>query len=228
MKQILILLCFALIGCSNSGSDEPSLGQAIWERLKDAGTSQEDTPQGKATPTREAITEFNVAMVQMNLEGEDIYPILLPTHVNGPYVVYGNKFRQSLTLRESQITGTRGFGTDMISASSSENDPLKVLTPPLDWPATVTREYRFGGDGPNGRVERYTCTLTPAGENTVTLAGTPFEVIGFAETCAGDAGQFTNLYAADIRTGRVWQSKQYVGSQMPAILLDVLEPLTEQ
>ncbi len=227
MRLIWTIPLLAMAACSNAGGDEPSLGKAIWERLKDVRSSESAEPQGKATPTRKQITDFNVAMVQMNLEGEDIFPILLPTHVNGPYVIYGNKFRQSLTLRESQITGTRGFGTDLVSASSSDNDPLKVLTPPKRWPATVEREYRFGGGGPNGRVERYTCTLTPAGENTITLAGTPIKVIGYAENCSGEAGQFTNLYAADTRTGRVWQSKQYVGPLMPAILLDVLEPLTE-
>jgi len=166
-------------------------------------------------------------MIQLNLEGEDIYPIMLPTHRNGPYIVYGNKFRQSITLRESQITGTRGFGTDLVSASSSDNDPLKVLTPPQNWPDGVERQYRFGGGGPNGRIERFSCKFAKGGEAQISLAGTPFRVVGIAETCSGEAGQFQNLYAADAKTGRVWQSQQYVGPTMPAINLDILEPLTE-
>lgn len=227
MRKICIILVLALAGCGSSTPNSPSITKAVWERLKAMRDDVPEEPSGKATPTREAITAFNVAMIQMNLDGEDIYPILLPTHRNGAYVVYGNKFRQSITLRESQITGTRGFGTDLISASSSDNDPLKALTPPDQWPQNVTREYRFGGGGPSGRIERYTCTFAKGGPAEISLAGTPFKVIGIAELCEGDAGQVQNLYAADAKTGRVWQSQQYVGRAMPPINLDILEPLTE-
>ncbi len=228
MKYTAFLLVILLGACTSGSKDQPSVAKAVWERVKALG---DDTPEaeggGKATPTRQQITEFNVAMIQMNLQGEDIYPIMLPTHVNGAYVVYGNKFRQSLTLRESQITGTRGLGTDLVSATSSDDDPLKVLTPPERWPDGVAREYRFGGGGPSGRVERYDCTFARGGDAQIILAGTTFDVVGFAETCTGADGQIQNLYAADATTGRVWQSQQYVGAAMPAINLDILEPLTQ-
>jgi len=227
MRHIPLLATLLLCGCVSSASDAPSIGKSLWESVKAMRDNVPEEPSGKATPTRQQITEFNVAMIQMNLTGENIFPIMLPTHRNGPYVVYGNKFRQSITLRESQITGTRGFGTDLISATSSDNDPLKTLTPPDRWPTGVNREYRFSGGGPSGRIERYTCTFAKGGTAQISLAGTPFDVIGIAETCVGDAGQIQNLYAADARTGRVWQSQQYVGRAMPAINLDILEPLTE-
>ncbi len=227
MRYSAFILAAFLAGCTSGAKDQPSVAKAVWERIKATREDAPEEPSGKATPTRQQITEFNVAMIQMNLDGEDIYPIMLPTHQNAPYVVYGNKFRQSLTLRESQITGTRGFGTDLISATSSDNDPLKVLTPPNAWPDGVTREYRFAGGGPTGRIEQYNCTFAKGGAAQISLAGTPFDVIGIAEVCKGEAGQFQNLYAADAKTGRVWQSQQYVGPTMPAINLDILEPLTQ-
>ena len=225
MRKLLILPLI-LAACSSGGSDL-KLVKGVWEGLKSAREAKDAPPQGKASPTREQIEELNVALIQMNLQGEDIYPIMLPSHRNGPYVTYATKFRQSLTLRESQITATRGFGTDLVSASSSNNDPLKVLTPPDDWPDGVTREYRFAGGGPEGRVESYRCKFAKGGAAQIQLAGTPIEVVGFAEVCAGEAGQIQNLYAADVTTGRVWQSQQYIGQEMPAINLDILEPLTE-
>lgn len=223
MRLLAILLVFA--ACSNTGNSEISVAKSVWERIKSIGEAPE-VPSGKSTPTREQITKLNVAMIQMNLVGEDVYPIMVPTHKNGTYVTYANKFRQSLTLRESQITATRGLGTDLISASSSGNDPLKRLTPPNRWPASVQREYRFAG-GPNGRIENYTCKFSKGPSRQIAIAGTPFNVIGFVENCAGKNGQFQNLYAADVKTGRVWQSQQYVGSGMAPIVLDILEPLTQ-
>lgn len=224
--RVLLFLTLVLTGCSSGGDGNPALIKTVWERIK-AIRAEDKTPTGKATPPRAKIDELNVAMIQMNLNGEDIYPIMIPTHRNGPYVTYATQFRQSLTLRESQITATRGYGTDLVSASSSVNDPLKVLTPPDAWPDGVMREYRFGGGGPEGRLERYTCRFARGGAAEIVLAGTPIDVIGFAEVCSGETGQFQNLYAADAKSGRVWQSQQYIGSAMPRINLDILEPLTE-
>ena len=227
MKWIIYTSLLALVACSSSNTGEPSITQALLEQLKSEEAEEQPAERGKKTPTRAQIEEFNVAMIQINLQGEDIYPIMLPTHRNGPYIVYGNKFRQSVTLIESQITATRGFGTDLVSATSSKNDPLKVLTPPSAWPETVEREYRFGGGGKNGRIESYKCKLVNAGPSQIRLAGTTYNVFGFAEVCKGPDGEIQNLYAADAVSGRVWQSQQYIGSRMPAMNLDVLEPLTE-
>ena len=226
MKYLFPLLVL-LMGCSSASKDEPSVFKAISERLKATQDEAGDAPTGKQTPTRAQITEFNVAMIQFNLEGEDIYPIMLPTHVNRGYVIYGNKFRQSITLRESQITGTRGLGTDLVSATSSENDPLKRLTPPQQWPQRMTREYRFGGGGPSGRIESYTCTFSLGEASSITLAGTSFAVIRIEEDCGSAENAFQNVYFADVKTGRVWQSRQYIGAAMPMLNLDILEPLTQ-
>ena len=225
MRSASLVLVLALSACSSGGS-EP-LVSGVWDRIK-ASRSKDDGsgPAGKQVPSREQIEKFDLALVQMSLAGENVWPIMFARSVNGPYATYaGGKVPQSLTLRESQVTATRGLGTDLISASSSANDPLKVLTPPGDWPAQVNREYRFAGSGPQGRLERYTCVIQKAAETQITLAGTTIDVVGFAESCSGQDGTFQNLYAADARTGRVWQSVQYIGAAMPMLTLEVLEPL---
>lgn len=220
-RAIGVALALALSGCSSGG--DGALLKDLWAGIQEARETEPDT--GKKTPTRAQIEKFDLALVQMNLTGESAWPILFARSVNGPYATYSGRFPQSITLRESQVTATRGMGTDLISAGSSDNDPLKVLTPPDDWPTEVSREYRFAGSGPTGRIESYDCVLQKAGPATIELAGTPIDVIGFAETCRGADGTFQNLYAADARTGRVWQSLQYVGRDMPMMTLEVLEPL---
>ena len=224
MRGFAIALCaVALTGCSNASG--PSMLTTVWEQVK---ASREDRPKPvKKTLPRSEIDRLNVAMIQMNLEGEAAWPLMLPAGRNGPHVTYANKLRQSLILNESQIVATRGLGTDMIAAESGANDPLKSLTPPADWPQTVTRAYRFAGAGPAGREMRFTCTLARAGAASITLAGTPIPVIGFQETCTGAEGTFQNRYAADQTTGRVWKSQQFVGFDIAPVNLDILEPLTE-
>ena len=221
-----LFLALTLGACTTDSTVQPVVRGLFDSALAAFGEQEEEAPRGKRTPTRAQIEASGRALVQFNLEGEDIFPILIAQSQNGPYVTYFSQQRQSLTLRESQITATRGLGTDLVSASSSEDDPLKVVTPPDAWPSEVSREYRFGG-GPDGRIERYECEIIRAAPAEIVLAGETVAVIGFAENCAGLDGTFQNLYAADADDGRVLQSKQYVGRDIAAIILDVLEPVTE-
>jgi hypothetical protein len=47
-----------------------------------------------------------------------------------------------------------------------------------------------------------------------------------SETCTGPAGSFENLHFADLETGFVWRSLQWVGPQMDLVDLQILEPYT--
>ncbi len=225
MMRVILLAGLALSACTSS-TDVP-LYKTAWEQIKEARAGKDEPPKTKKTLTRAQIDELNLALIQINLEGEDVWPIMTPTVKNGPFVTYGNKFRQLVTVNESQITATRGHGTDLIAATSGAGDPLNTLTSPDAWPTEMTRSYRFAGSGVEGRVESYICKIQRAGAAQVQIAGTTIDVIGFAESCKGAAGSFTNLYAADAQTGRVWQSRQFIGHNIAPMNLDVLEPLTE-
>lgn len=215
------LLALSLCACG-AGSDVMPVAKGLWERVWNG--EQEAAPAGKRTPTRAAIEELGAALIQVNLEGDGHWPVLGAVSQNGAYVTYASRARQSLTLRESQVTGTRGYGTDLVSATSSDGDPLAVVTPPQDWPEGVRREYRFAG-GPQGRLEVYDCTFLKAGTAQIVLAGTTYDVVGIAETCEGAAGRFQNLHAVDAVTGRVWQSRQWIGPDVPMLTIEVLEPV---
>jgi len=214
----LLVLCLCACG---TDSEFLPVAKGLWDQFR---AEEEEAPAGKATPPRQVIEDLDRALIQVNLEGDAQWPILSAVSQNGAYVSYASPARQALTLRESQVTATRGYGTDLVSATSSAGDPLAVLTPPDDWPAGVQREYRFAG-GQEGRVEVFDCVFQRAGENVIELAGTPFEVVGFAEQCSGASGSFLNLHAADAETGRVWQSRQWIGPDVPALTVEVLEPV---
>lgn len=219
ITRLALLLCLA--GCGGTGSDIAPVLSGLWDEVRNG---KEEGPQGKATPSRAQIDALGAALIQVNLEGDAQWPILGAVAQTGAYVTYASKARQTVTMREAQVTGTRGYGTDLVSATSSAGDPLAVLTPPNAWPDGIRREYRFAG-GPKGRLEVYDCAFTRAGETIVELAGTPFKVVGFAEECTGEAGKFVNLHAADATTGRVWQTRQWIGRDVPMLTVEVLEPV---
>ena len=56
-----------------------------------------------------------------------------------------------------------GLGADLLSVTPDPADPLLRVVPIADWPAGVTRTYRFAGRGPQG-----TAAVRPGGRPTTT------------------------------------------------------------
>ena len=166
-----------------------------------------------------------MAAIWARLEPDPTPTLLYATAQNGPYVTYFSPFRQSITLRGTQVTATRGLGWDLLSAWSSPQDPVAQPTPPDRWPAGVERTYQFPADGPRGRIETYQCSFERGPVREMVILQRSHRGVEFSETCSGPAGTFENLYLADVGSGFVWRSLQWTGPRMDLLDLQVLEPL---
>ncbi len=213
-----------VLGACSSGGTSP-----VFTAVKEIVMPSKDAakPAAASTPvTRALIVQNGLAMVRARIAGEDISNILSATSLNGAYVTYVSAFRQSITMRGTLVTATRGLGGDLLAVRNDANDPVATPTPPRDWPQRISRDYRFPGVGPGGRVVPVTCSYTQAAATTVTIVEITYDVIPVTETCAGDTVSFANTYLADSKTGQIWQAREWVGNKVGYLNLDVLEPFT--
>ena len=141
-------------------------------------------------------------------------------------MTYASSLRQTLTLRGSQVTGTRGLGWDLLSATSSRPDPLVRAIPPAQWPAAVTRSYEFPAAVPQGRIDTYQCRFEFGDALDIVILQQPHRGVQVSETCAGPAGTFENLHLADVSTGFVWRSLQWTGPKQGLIDIEIVLPYT--
>jgi hypothetical protein len=146
---------------------------------------------------------------------------------NGGYVTYVSALRQEVTLHgAAQITGTRGLGTDLVSAWSSTPDPLSRPIQPSRWPSRVKRVYELPGEGPQGQIETFECSFERGEPAEMTILQIRYQGVQISETCAGPSGQFENLHFVDPSSGTIWRSLQWVGPKMELLDLQILEPYT--
>jgi hypothetical protein len=218
-----LLALLALAGCGSGGADP-----IVRAALDEFGWGRRD--EAPATPpralTRADIEAADVAAIWARLESDPSPTLMYATAQNGRYITYMSPLRQSITLTGSQITGTRGLGTDLLSAWSSGPDPLARPIPPGSWPAVVERTYELPGEGPLGEVRSYRCTFEPGAVSEMTILQVRHRGVEISETCTGPEGTFENLHFADAATGFVWRSLQWVGPQMDLVDLQVIEPYT--
>jgi hypothetical protein len=225
MKRILGALALATLAGCGSGGGDPIVQAAIeefggfWRR--------EEGPSEPAQPiTRAQITAQDTAAIFARLEDDETPTLLYGASSNGPYVTFISPLRQSVTLRGSQVTGTRGLGTDLLSAWSSSPDPLTRPISPGNWPAGVRRSYELPDEGPQGTIVTYDCRFERGPVREMTILEVRHVGVEFSETCTGPAGSFENLHFADAKSGFVWRTLQWTGPEMELLDVQIVEPYT--
>ena len=226
-RALLTLSAFSFLAACSSGGTSPVVSVIKGVILP---PKAEDAPVASAGSvlTREKIEQFGLALIRGRIEGEEISNLLTGTAVNGQYVTYVSSFRQNITMLGSLVTGTRGMGGDLLAVRADQNDPVAYLRPTANWPASLTRDYRFPGVGPAGKTVSVICDLTSATDTTVTIVEVTYDVTPFSEVCSGGGVEFTNTYLAQPDTGQVWQTQQWIGEKVGFVNIDVLEPYSSE
>ncbi len=229
MRRILAgLSLVALTACGSGGKDpivQAALSEAggFWGKTKPA----QEISQAPRAVTRADIIRADTAAIQARLESDPTPTLMYAASANGGYVTYVSPLRQEVTLHgTAQITGTRGLGTDLVSAWSSAPDPLARPMPVSRWPARVKRVYELPGEGPQGLVQSFDCTFERGEPAEMTILQIRYTGVQISETCVGASGTFENLHFVDPASGTIWRSLQWVGPKMELLDLQILEPFT--
>ncbi len=227
MGRFLAITLVFLAACSSEGAGP--ITDAVVERVKGALPGGEEAkPEGPAPIkiTRAMVEAAGAAMVRGGLLSENARSLFSGLSENGGYVTYISRFNQSLTLRGSLITGTRGLGHDLLSVTPDKRDPLITPTPVEDWPGSIGRRYVFPGTGPVGQIIEVRCSYTiekPLEMEIVEVIHTGVQV---REDCVGPGIFFQNQHFADGETGFVWRSQQWIGNKQGTLDLEIIEPFT--
>ncbi len=224
MRRFLALLSLAALAACGSGAKDPIVQAAIDEA---GGLWAREEPPGPPPRviTRADIVRADVAAIQARLEADPSPTLMYAAASNGGYVTYVSALQQQIVLRNAQITGTRGLGTDLLSAWTETPDPLSRPVPPPRWPAGVRRVYELPAEGPQGRIVAFDCRFEPGVAAEMTILQQRYQGVQIPEICDGPSGHFENLHFVD-SSGAVWRSLQWVGPKMGLIDLQILLPYT--
>lgn len=226
MKRALpaLLLGLTLGACTNEGVN-PIVG-AVIDEVNPLRGGVEEAPGAARVITRAEINRADVAMIHIRLIGEPTGAFMNAASDNGGYVTFASSLRQLVTLRGSRVTATRGLGYDLLSLTSSQPDPVMQPIPPTRWPSRVRRSYEFPAWSPRGRIETFDCRFEFGEVREIVIIEERHQGVEIAEYCSGPTGEFENLYFADLRSGFVWRSIQWLGPQQGHLDVEIVLPYT--
>lgn len=224
MRHLATLLaCTVLVGCSDEGLN-PIVGAVVEEVNPLDSEAPDAAPKG--TPvTRAAIDRADVATIRARLVEDESPTYMSAASDNGGFVTYASSLRQSMTLRGAQVTASRGLGFDLLSATSTQPDPLTRPIPPGQWPAAVTRSYEFPEWAPQGRIESFECRYELGAVRDLVILQQAHRGVEISEYCSGPTGSFENLHLVDAG-GTIWRSLQWLGPRQGLVDVEIVLPYT--
>ncbi len=225
-----LALLMGLSACTSAGGTNPVVS-ALWSKVKPGArqAALEAEAEAAARPpivvTFEKIKATGIAIIRARVGGDTKGVMLYARSVNDNYVTYASQLQQTMTLKGSLITASRAIGYDMLSVRSDANDPVAVPTPPEDWPERVTRDYRFTGDTPGGKLISVRCRFTKGPPFELPLLDKVFETTIMQGQCSGDGQSFGSIHFVQ-EDGQILRSAQWLGPDQGMIEIDILEPFT--
>lgn len=209
MKKIrltaLALIALTQAACTGAGGpsafSRPILGSDGPKIASPAAQLRAAEAQG--APTMKVIIE------DRNTEG-DVLRIVR----RGDITTWLSRDNVSLTFEDGLLIGTRGMGRDLMSADVAQSASL--IAARKTGPVTRAHGYLDGED--DIVIHGFDCRIEDRGPRRIDFNGTPRDTLLMAERCKGAAGNFLNFYWTAAESGKILQSRQWVGPEIGAIL----------
>lgn len=200
-----------LAACGENASQSRTMLGAFTSAL--SGPSQQ--PDLRAVLTREQIEAEGGNFLFAEIKSRDAQSVLVPGVETPRASTWLTPDGISLTNRGGFLIATRGLGHDLMVADVSG---VQVAIASGGGTATRTHEYLDGND--QIQTERYSCTITRDGAQTIEIFERRYATTAYSENCNGSSN-FTNRYWIDGK-GVVWRAKQWVSPAIGYLEIDVL------
>lgn len=213
LAPVLLVGAVALAGCGNS----PELGSTGLNALgadvrsllnRDGAEAQRLRPtEGFPGLDPALIAGQTVPMMGAYLEDRQALAGLVVLEAGGGVVNWRTADNTGLALSPAgMLVATRGLGADLHTADSARTAALIAA----GQGGTARRRHVYLDGVYRPVTVDLTCTVTPAGAETLVLNNRSLRTIRFDETCRGDDVAITNRYWRDASGPLIRQSSQWV------------------
>lgn len=224
----LAVLVSALL-LSACGTDRQATeGAGLFGKVAASAKASLAARKGKAGAAQPADTEAMAASALKTVKGS----ILIAQFERGGYTTvlgqigenagirtYATPDQKAVLVKSGVVVGTRGFGDDLMSAKA--DDAIRLIRSRSV--GTAKRTYRYlDGEG----IERplpMTCSIAPAGGQTLAFGGQHFQTQQVAETCVSGPLSINNAYWVT-GDGAIVMSHQWIGQAMGSADFQLIRP----
>jgi hypothetical protein len=162
---------------------------------------------------------FAGPLILARIDGQGATTILGLYGENGAMRTYAAANEQSIILRDGILAGTRGLGSDLMSADTAAT--ARLITSRQQGQADRILRYLDGEDRERPLPQH--CTIRSGEAQSYDLAGVGFSGVQMLETCSGLGLTVENSYLVTA-AGKIVASRQWIGPGVGYVVLQTVRP----
>ena len=201
----MCLIGFGLAACGNTG-DRPATIQVLRNLPLALGTARTEPSTISPQQIAESLSLTDRSALLFNVEEREAQALLAQIEQNGPYRSYGSRDRRVIVLRDGMLTGTRGFGGDLMS--SDVDAFLALVSARQAGSAPYTQRY-LTSDNQTSEIQ-YSCTVAPGDSIEVKLGALDETGQIVTARCSGSDGTHDMAFVVG-RDGQILTARQWMG-----------------
>jgi hypothetical protein len=211
IKQALIAISIlTLSACSSNNAEQGGVGSIVKAQMKTMIAARKVAKSGVKPEAAKPFTFADIAKTKAQLVRIEIpkfksSALAQFVNDNGGYKTYFTAGQQSITLKGSELTATRGFRHDLIARSVGGE----------------TRTYKYLDSENHLRRFDVTCETTSAGTEDVQILDKTFRLRKFEEICRNETKAFKNVKWVSA-SGKTRKATQWVGHDVGFIIIEWL------
>ena len=210
-----LMALFTVSVLSACGTEQIAKPLETVKQVVDLITGPQQVPLDiSASFTPEVLATINQPLLAAEMPARKANATMVVVGNNAGHLTWVAADGIMLITKDGILTGTRGFGRDLMVSNVSA-----VLPALRTGSGTMAREMSRIDDEGHVTPIRYNCTITRGGPQQVDLISRQVATHLVTETCESAAGEgFVNRYWLD-GSGRIRQSDQWAGPRFGNILL---------
>lgn len=207
------LLALTACGPMNQGS----LGSTVGDKLAGlAGRDKASTAAPAALPP-DLANAVPGQYLMGTLVSRNQTALMTRTARNRDTDTWESPGQVAMTLRDGILIATRGLDEDLMGA-----DTAAVRSTLAVGGGTVQRSQSYLDSEDQIRTRQLTCTISPAGPETIATLSGPVAALKFEESCESPALVFKNTYWLSGPGGKIVQSHQVIAPSVGYVQLTPL------
>ena len=213
IKQTLLIAIsiLALTACSSKNSEKAGgVGSVIAAQLKGVIAARKaaksgDKPAAVKPFTFDDAAKAKAELIQIEIPRFNLSTLAQFVHDNAGYKTYLTAGQQSVTLKDAELTATRGFGHDLMARSVGDSE----------------RTYRYLDSLNHLRKFEVTCASIDAGMEEIQVLDKTFRLRKIEEVCRNKTKAFKNVKWVSA-SGEMRKATQWVGQDVGFIIIEWL------
>lgn len=222
MKRAALVISLGLLtltGCSSG-----DMGNPVWDIVREkakAGAQKLKTPRRAKRPTAispEQLKGITTPIIEVRIEKTDAFAALAPVRENAGAVTWFTADKIGLTFRHGILIRSQGLGADLFAADIAGTvDALSHKSK-----NEFRRVHRYMDDENHMVSLTFTCNIENKGQEEIGITDRTHQTIHLIERCKNETVNFANAYWASARSGKIIQSRQWVGSDLGFLFIQRL------